>query len=89
MFGFVRTVAFYILRSLKSAGKCHMTPFLAVVVLGYTWVYICNSDSCYIASNIEAPVDQASCLALTLYDPYIKLYNGYIQFGGNLNNMRF
>ena len=78
IFRFVRTVAFYILRFLNFAEKYCITLLPAVLVLKYTWIHICSSNSYYIAPNVKAPVNQASYLAFALNIPYVNPNNSYI-----------
>ena len=56
----VRSIAFDIPKHMWLATKYWVTPFLAVLVLWNTWVYICTTNSGNISTNIELSVD--NCL---------------------------
>ena len=46
-------------------------------------------DNHYVASDIEAPVNQFFSLVTALNIPNIKLNNGHVLFGGNFYYTRF
>ena len=58
-----------------------MTPFLAVLALGDSWVHVCSLDSSNILSYVKAPVDKHLGVCPTLDILYINPYNGYVGFG--------
>ena len=89
MFRFMGTIALYTLRSLNSAWRCHMTPFLVVLTLRYFWVHICIYDDYYVAFNIEAPIDQFFSLVTALNIPNVKPDNSHVWFGGDFDYTRF
>jgi len=55
-----------------------MTPFLAVLALEYSWVHIHTPNSCYVASDIEAPVDQFFSFITALNIPNVKPDNAHV-----------
>jgi len=85
----MRSIALNTLRTLYSARGDSVIPLLTVLALGYPWVHICTSNHCYVASNIEIPVDQAFCLASALNILNINLDNGHVWFRRHLDYARF
>jgi len=57
VFRFVGAIAFDTLGILDSARKSCMTPFPAILTLGYTWVYVSTSNCGNILADIEAMID--------------------------------
>jgi len=89
IFRFMRTIALYAFRSLNSTWKCCMTPFPAILVLEYSWIYICIPDGYYVASNVEASTYQSFSLVTALNIPNVKPDNGHVWFGRNFDYTRF
>ena len=52
------SIAFYIPRTLKVAGKSGMTPLLAILVLWNTKIHICITNSGNEATDVEAMIDE-------------------------------
>jgi len=73
-----------------------MSPLLAVLALRDAWVYVSTSDSCNIASYVEASVNEFFSLTATLailyvnpdINPDINPDNGHVQSRRYLDDMR-
>jgi len=55
-----------------------MFSFLAVLVLGDTWVYVCTTNGGDIAPNVETPINKTFSLTTTLNISYIQPNDSYI-----------
>ena len=58
VFQLVWTIILNTLRALNPIESSYMIPLLAVFTLRYTQIYICLSNCCNIASDIEASIDE-------------------------------
>jgi len=89
VFGKVRAITPHTLRSLYTTDSCHMTPLPAVLVLWYAWVYICTLNCCDETTNVEPSVNDFLSIGSVLRVPNVNLYDGYVGFGGYLDDVWF
>ena len=82
----MRSVVFNILRVLDPVESHCMILLPAVFTLRNAWVYICSTNHCDEAPNVEASVNQAFGLRTTLDIPDIDLNDRHVRFRGDLDN---
>ena len=66
--------------------KSSMFLFLAVFTLEDIRIYVCTLDSCYMASNIKASIDEILGFGTTLRIPNVDLDNSYVRFRRGFDN---
>lgn len=75
-------------RTIYTTCESSMSPFPAVLVLGDARIYVYTSDSCNVASNAEASVDEILYFGTTLKIPNVNSNNSHIRFRRGFNNLR-
>ena len=67
MFYFIRSITFDVFGPMHAASKCCMIPLPTILVLGYTWVYICISDCYNVVKNTRSRLNIFLFLFLFLF----------------------
>ena len=87
MFNFVQSIALYTSRALEVTSKGGVFPLPTIFVLWDIWIHICISNSGNITTNIEAPINKHFDQRTTLSILYVNLYDSYVQFRRNFDNI--
>ena len=89
VFGKMRAIIPYTLRSLYMTDSCHMTPLPTILALQYAWVHIYTPNCCNETTNVKPLVNDFLSIGSILYILNVNSYNSHVRFGGYLNDMWF
>jgi len=85
----VQTITLEASRPLDVANSCHVTSFLAILTLQYSWIHVGFLNCSYKASHIELSVDDFFCIRTALRVPNIDPDNRHVRFRGDLDDTGF
>jgi len=57
MFRKVGAITSHTLSPLNMANTCYMAPLPTILVLWYSWVHICATNCCNVATDVEPTID--------------------------------
>jgi len=76
----------YAFETIHITYKSSVPLFLVALVLEDIRIYVCTLNSCNMASNIEASVDEILSFGTTLRIPNVNLDNSYVRFRKDFDN---
>jgi len=88
MFRKVRTVTPHTLSPLNMANTCHMAPLPTILALWHSWVHVCTTNCCDVATNVELTIDDFLGILSSLGIPNVNPNNGHVILGRHLDDMR-
>ena len=89
VFSKVRAITPHTLRSLYMTDSCCMILLPAILALWYTWVHICTLSCCNETTDVKPSVNDFLSVGSVLHIPNVDPYDGYVGFGGYLDNAWF
>ena len=76
----------YAFGTMHTTYKSGVSLFLVVLALEDIRIYVCTLDSCDMASNIKASVNEILGFETTLRIPNVDLDNSYVRFSRDFDN---